>query len=101
MSVHSLPVKSTISSKGQITVPVEIRVALGLRPGTEVVFEGRPGGAFLRKGRSEGREHPVDRAFGSLALAGPVDGLLEAMRGPGLKAGASTSRKKAKPGRAR
>ena len=44
-------VKSRVSSKGQITLPKAIREALGLRPGEEVVFELREGGAFLRPRR--------------------------------------------------
>jgi AbrB family looped-hinge helix DNA binding protein len=72
-------VKSTISSKGQVTVPVEIREQLGLRAGTRVVFELRPGGALLRK-RTEG-EHPVDRLFGRLRPRRSVDALLDEMRG--------------------
>jgi AbrB family looped-hinge helix DNA binding protein len=58
--------KSTISSKGQITVPVEVRAALGLRPGTRVLFELQPGGVLLRKG--SGRSHPVDEVFGRVQL---------------------------------
>jgi antitoxin PrlF len=72
--------KSTISSKGQITVPVEVRDQLGLRPGTVVSFELREGGVFLRKGGSG--QHPVDRLFGRLQLDKPVDVLLDEMRGP-------------------
>lgn len=72
--------KSTISSKGQITVPIEIREALGLRAGTPVVFEHRPEGALLRKATPGG--HPVDRAYGTLSLGSSVDGLLDEMRGP-------------------
>lgn len=72
--------KSTISSKGQITVPAEVRERLGLDPGTIVVFELRDDGVLLRKG-SPG-EHPVDRVFGTLKLPRPVDALLDEMRGP-------------------
>jgi AbrB family looped-hinge helix DNA binding protein len=72
--------KSTISSKGQITVPVEIRERLGLLPGTEVVFELRNGHALLRKGGH--RVHPVDRVYGTLKLSRPTDELLDEMRGP-------------------
>ncbi len=38
---------TTISSKGQITVPVEIREALGLSPGTRLEIRLGPGGTFL------------------------------------------------------
>jgi AbrB family looped-hinge helix DNA binding protein len=72
--------KSTVSSKGQITIPVEIRRLLGLKAGTPVVFEPHPRGALLHKGVA-GR-HPVDRIFGSLALEGTVDEALDELRGP-------------------
>lgn len=72
--------KSTISSKGQITVPIEIRDKLGLVPGTTVQFEIRKEGVLLRKGGV--RQHPVDRVFGMLKLTRSVDSLLDQMRGP-------------------
>jgi AbrB family looped-hinge helix DNA binding protein len=74
--------KSTISSKGQITIPAEVRDRLGLRTGTVVRFEMRPGGVLLVKGG--GTEHPVDRVFGVIKPAQPVDSLelLDRMRGP-------------------
>ncbi len=72
--------KSKISSKGQITVPAEVRYELGLRPGMAVEFELREGGVFLRKGGSG--LHPVDRVYGLIQLEKPVDELLEEMRGP-------------------
>ncbi len=71
--------KSTISSKGQITVPVAIRQALGLRAGTAVVFEQRPEGALLRRARAT--QHPVDALFGSLPLRSRVDELVASLRG--------------------
>lgn len=71
--------RSRISSKGQITIPAEIREALGLRTGTLVVFERCPEGALLRKGTSG--EHPVDKVYGTLALSKNVDVLLDEMRG--------------------
>lgn len=71
--------KSTISSKGQITVPVAIRQALGLRPGTVVSFEQRPEGALLRRARVT--LHPVDEVFGALSVPAGVDGLIESLRG--------------------
>ncbi len=91
--------KSTISSKGQITVPAEVRDRLGLVPGTTVLFELRDDGVLLRKGTSGA--HPVDRLFGVLrgtrgaAAATQVD----EMRGP--KAAEAASRRTAKPRRKR
>jgi antitoxin PrlF len=72
--------KSVISSKGQVTVPREIREKLGLRPGTIVTFELRDGACLLKKGGAG--PHPVDALYGTLALDRPVDELLDEMRGP-------------------
>lgn len=72
--------KGTISAKGRITIPIEVRTHLGLVPGTEVEFELRAGEVVLRKGLSAG--HPVDRVFGILEIDQPVDDLLDGMRGP-------------------
>ncbi len=76
--------KSTISSKGQVTVPADIREKLGLLPGTVVEFELREGGAFMRKGTVG--VHPVDRILGILKLDGSTDELLDEMRGRRPKA---------------
>lgn len=54
--------KSTISSKGQITVPRDVRTRYALVPGTEVEFELREDGALLRKKRAE--RHPIWDAMG-------------------------------------
>jgi AbrB family looped-hinge helix DNA binding protein len=72
--------RSRISSKGQVTVPVEVRDMLGLFPGTAVEFVVREGEVVMRKGHQGA--HPVDRAYGRLRLGRPVDALLDEMRGP-------------------
>jgi AbrB family looped-hinge helix DNA binding protein len=72
--------KSTISSKGQLTVPIELREKLGLAAGTVIQFELRDGAVLLRKGTPN--DHPVDRLFGRLKLGKPVDEILDEMRGP-------------------
>jgi AbrB family looped-hinge helix DNA binding protein len=74
--------KSTISLKGQITIPIEVRERLGLEAGTIVLFDVREDGVLLRKG-SHG-EHPVDKVFGVLKVRRPVDSLklTDEMRGP-------------------
>jgi AbrB family looped-hinge helix DNA binding protein len=43
-----------ITSKGQVTIPQEIREALGLLPNTEVAFDIVNGEARLRKARQRG-----------------------------------------------
>lgn len=75
--------RSRISSKGQVTVPIEVRNQLGLVPGTDVEFLVRDGEAVLRKGG--GGSDPIDRVYGRLKLDAPVDTLIHAMRGPSPK----------------
>ena len=72
--------KSVISSKGQITVPVEIRSKLGLNPGTVVTFEITKNGALLRKGTVG--QHPVEQVYGILNSKRRTDDLLDELRGP-------------------
>jgi antitoxin PrlF len=72
---------STISSKGQITVPKAVRDRLGLRPGTTVVFEPTADGVLLRKG-DKGVPRPVDRVRGILGRRTATDAILDDMRGP-------------------
>lgn len=72
---------STISSKGQITVPKAVRQKLGLRPGTSVEFELMVGGVLLRKGHP-GPQRAVDRVMGILKRETSTDALIAEMRGP-------------------
>lgn len=72
--------KSRISSKGQVTVPLEVREQLGLVPGTAIEFLVREGEAVLRKDRHT--QEPVDRVYGTLTLPKGVDALIDEMRGP-------------------
>jgi antitoxin PrlF len=60
---------STISSKGQITVPQEIRKRLGLQPGDRVEFVVEEGRTVLRPARSE--VNPFEKFIG---IAGPFPG---------------------------
>jgi AbrB family looped-hinge helix DNA binding protein len=72
--------KGTVSSKGQITLPVAVRRQLGLAAGTPLEFELRKDGVFLRKGTRGA--HPVDQVYGRLKLSKPVDESLDELRGP-------------------
>lgn len=45
---------TTISSKGQITVPVKVREKLGLAPGTRIELELGPDGTFVGRKSREG-----------------------------------------------
>jgi len=71
---------STVSAKGQITVPKQVRDRLGLRPGTPVEFELTGDGALLRKGHTSGTR-AVDRVLGILKRKTSTDSIITAMRG--------------------
>jgi antitoxin PrlF len=59
-----MPPFSTISTKGQITVPVEIRRRLGLKEGDRVEFVVDKGQTVLRPARSS--ENPFEKYIGRL-----------------------------------
>ena len=60
---------STISSKGQITVPQEIRKRLGLEPGDRVEFVVEEGRTVIRPARAE--VNPFEKFIG---IADPFPG---------------------------
>lgn len=59
-----MPKSSTISSKGQITVPLEIRKRLGLKKGDRVEFVVDEKRTILRPARSP--ENPFEKYVGAL-----------------------------------
>lgn len=59
-----MPPTSTISSKGQITVPSEVRRRLGVKAGDRVEFVFEAGQTVLRPTRSE--KNPFAPFIGSL-----------------------------------
>lgn len=71
---------SRLTSKGQITVPKEVRDQLGLRPGDEVEFVAEDSSYRVRKRLGES---PFDRYVGYLGnLEGrQPDELIEELRG--------------------
>ncbi len=60
---------STISSKGQITVPQGVRKRLGLEPGDRVEFVMEEGRTVIRPDRS--KANPFEKYIG---IAGPFPG---------------------------
>lgn len=55
---------TTVTQKGQVTVPKRIRDALGIDPGTQVAFEvNKEGEVVLRKAGSRVRRKPVRDRF--------------------------------------
>jgi antitoxin PrlF len=70
--------KSTVSEKGQVTIPKALREKLGLRPGQTLEFESKKGLLVGRK--VTGKRDAVEAVFGILGR-GDVDAELERMRG--------------------
>jgi antitoxin PrlF len=62
-----MPLQSTMTSKGQVTVPVEIRRRLGLRQGDRVEFSEKGSDTVIR--RAPDSKNPFERYKG--ALKGP------------------------------
>jgi len=60
---------SVVSSKGQVTVPQEVRIRIGLKEGDRVEFVMEGGNTVMRHLRSE--ENPFEAYVGALAGAFP------------------------------
>lgn len=71
--------KSTISERGQVTIPKKLRDRLGLRPGQELEFEAREGLLIARKRAP--KDDPLAAVVGILRPF-DVDKSLEKSRGP-------------------
>lgn len=82
-------VRARLSSKGQLTVPVEIRRRYGLDTGDEVEFVAEPKGAYLVPLK---RRRLVDLA-GALPARKPWPGMTAARAVAGRKRGAELERK--------
>jgi antitoxin PrlF len=81
MDERSFPVATaTLTSKGQVTIPKDVRSKLGLRPGDRITFVEENEGFVMRRCVDES---PFDKYVGILApLAGQdPDALVEDMRG--------------------
>ena len=71
--------KTTVSEKGQITIPKRLRDRLGLRPGTVLDFE-ESGGRLV--GRKLVPADHLDDLVGILRLPGGTDAFIRDTRGP-------------------
>ncbi len=72
--------KTTMSEKGQVTIPKRLRDRLGLRPGTVIDFE-EDAGTLV--GRKAAPVDPLDELYGSLDLGMTTDEMMTELRGPG------------------
>ena len=86
LTAHGKIVVMRITTKGQVTIPQEIRDQLGLLPNTEVTFDVVDGEARLRKTKPGGRPTRGTRVLAHLHEARPsnklsTDELMALMRG--------------------
>jgi len=72
--------KTKVTSKGQVTIPKEVRVRLGLRPGDELEFTEEEGAFRLRKRISSAPLKKYRGYLKHLAERDP-DELVQEMRG--------------------
>jgi antitoxin PrlF len=73
-----MPPNSTISSKGQITVPLEIRRRLGLKEGDRVEFVVEDDRTIMRPAQSP--ENPFEKYAGALPAFRSKDEINEWVR---------------------
>lgn len=72
-----------ITSKGQVTIPIEIRTQAGLLPNTEVTFEFRNGEVLLKKSPSQATrgQKLVERMRGKATIRMTTDEIMALTRG--------------------
>ncbi len=74
-----MDMKTTVSEKGQVTIPKKLRDRLGIRQGQVLEFETRDG---LLIGRKSEAVDPVGAVYGILRLENfDVDAAINEMRG--------------------
>lgn len=76
---------STMTSKGQVTIPKPIRDALGLTPGSEVFFDLSPDGAVLVRGETppKAATDRFEAVRGKADIRWRTDELMRLLRGEG------------------
>lgn len=82
--------QSNLTVKGQVTIPKDVRDALGLKPGEPVEFDMRDGEAVIRKAPVD-REREIaairrrlvaaSRKFAHLRSGRPTDEIMKEIRG--------------------
>jgi antitoxin PrlF len=70
--------KSTVSQRGQVTIPKALRDRLGIQPGQVLDFEEYRGRLVARK---VSEQDPIDAVYGTLKIGRPTDELITEMRG--------------------
>ena len=70
--------KATVSEKGQVTIPKQLRDRLGIRAGQVLEFDESAGALVARKAQDQ---NPVDAVYGIVDLGAPTDAVIERLRG--------------------
>jgi len=73
---------TTITSKGQVTIPKAVRDMLGLKPGMKVEFKGGPDGEVILE-RADGKRPPsrFEKYRGFLGPSPSTDEIMKLLRG--------------------
>lgn len=83
-----MPPTSTISSKGQVTVPIEVRRRLGLKEGDRVEFGFEDGRIYLRPvGRAESSFETYIGALPAFKSREEIHAWIREMRGDDFEDG--------------
>jgi AbrB family looped-hinge helix DNA binding protein len=75
---------TTVTSKGQVTIPKQVRDAMDIRPGTKVIFElNRDGDRVLRKCGPTRKRRPdrFESVLGTADIKWRTDELMTLLRG--------------------
>lgn len=70
--------KTTVSERGQVTIPKPLRDRLGIGPGQVLDFEAEGGRLVARKAAVR---DPVDAVYGILGTGGSTDEFVAQLRG--------------------
>jgi AbrB family looped-hinge helix DNA binding protein len=70
--------RTTVSERGQVTIPKPLRDRLGIEAGTELDFEAEGGRLVGRKARAR---DPLASVYGSLKTNRSTDEIIEELRG--------------------
>jgi AbrB family looped-hinge helix DNA binding protein len=76
---------TTVTSKGQVTIPKRARDAVGLKPGSKVDVEVKPGvGVVIKplgKPRKSDMERRIEKVRGTLKTSMTTDEIMKFLRG--------------------
>jgi AbrB family looped-hinge helix DNA binding protein len=70
-----------ITSKGQVTIPIEVREKTGLLPHTEVKFEVVNGKAYIERSEGDSKADVIARMKGRATIKMTTDEIMRLTRG--------------------